>query len=55
MTTGTFSVLNVIGVAPVTRYRLVVHNGPKLSFISRVVATVIGVLKLVVFLRNVLK
>lgn len=53
--TGTFTVLNVIGVAPITRYSLVVHSGPKFRLISNVVATVIGVLKFVVFLRNVLK
>lgn len=51
---GMFIVLNVIGVVFVIRYSLVVCSGLKLRLMSSVVVIVMGVLKLVVFLRNVL-
>lgn len=50
-----FIVLNVIGVVLIIRYSLVVYSGLKFRLISNVVVIVIGVLKFVVFLRNVLK
>lgn len=51
---GILIVLKVIGVVFVNKYKLVVYSGLNFKFISRVVEIVIGVLKLVVFLRKVL-